>query len=589
MDPLPPYALDQRTLPMPVARPATPIEPRSRTVEELERSLHRVTTYLTRRQVGADHWAGFLSSSALACAMSIVALKLANENLYAEQIQKGRRWLVRTQLDDGGWGDATVDESNLNATSLALAALALTAGQKPLAAEVQALSRAQTRLQELGGWPAVADPSRCTLSGPCRTVAALAGLLDFRRIKRLRPEVILIPARWRRTISTTFPAYLSIAMLHTSKAGNPLDLLPTYRGSCRRSLAWLERVQGADGSFEESSFLTSVIVMGMVGSGHADLPWLRAALAFVLESQRADGGWPIDRDLETFDTDLAVFAYYEAGQSVPHGDKVRSWLLDRQLHDPCFATSASPGGWAWAMPAGWPDSDDTACTLLALRALGVPASAAAIRRGVHWLESMQSASGAWPTFVRNSKMPFDHDCPYITGHVLSALRAAERLENNARALERALAYLQRAQRYDGTFPSIWFREAVAGTASVLEALGECELLHLAMARRARVALLRLQNEDGGWAGMRLEPSTAEETSWALLALLATPEDAASRRAVDRGVEWLLTHQRQDGTWEPAPIALYYSAMWYSDSIYAVALPMQALARAQARQADQYAE
>src|SRR5262249_37063738 len=156
------------------------------------------------------------------------------------------RWLVRTQLDDGGWGDATMDESNLNATSLSLAALVFTAGPKPSAAEVQALSQAQARLQELGGWSAVADPSHCTLSGPCRTVAALAGLLDFRRIKRLRPEVVLIPARWRRTISTTFPAYLSIALLHTAKAGNLLDLLPTYRRARRRSLAWLERVQGAD-------------------------------------------------------------------------------------------------------------------------------------------------------------------------------------------------------------------------------------------------------------------------------------------------------------------------------------------------------
>nr|MBF6591171.1 hypothetical protein [Ktedonobacterales bacterium] len=246
-------------------------------------------------------------------------------------------------------------------------------------------------------------------------------------------------------------------------------------------------------------------------------------------------------------------------------------------------------GWAWAMPAGWPDSDDTAYTLLALRALGEPASAATLRRGGRWLEGMQSKSGAWATFVRNSTMPFDHDCPYITGHVLSALQAAHRLEANPRLLERALAYLRRAQRYDGSFASIWFRESVAGTASVLEALADCGLTHLPMATRAHAVLPRLQNDDGGWGGMRMQPSTAEETAWALLALLRYPEDAISIRAVERGVEWLLSHQRADGTWEPTPIALYYSAMWYSDSYYAITLPAQALARARGRYLDQYAE
>ena len=54
---------------------------------------------------------------------------------------------------------------------------------------------------------------------------------------------------------------------------------------------------------------------------------------------------------------------------------------------------------AWAMPAGWPDSDDTAYTILALRALGLPASAPAMRRGARWLEGMQNTDGSWPTFV----------------------------------------------------------------------------------------------------------------------------------------------------------------------------------------------
>ncbi|HKO23811.1 MAG TPA: prenyltransferase/squalene oxidase repeat-containing protein, partial [Chloroflexota bacterium] len=537
----------------------------------LQRCLDHTVAYLHEQQRSGDHWVGTLSSSALATAISIVALQVVDGARYRAHIVRGHRWLLQTQADDGGWGDAVVDASNINATSLALAALTFTATPDTQAADQPALDRARACLERLGGFAAVGDPARCTLSGPCRTVCCLAGLMDWRRIKRLRPEVILLPARLRRTISTTFPAYLSLASLHSRMVPHPLNYLPTYGRALRAALTWLRRAQGPNGSFEESAFLTSVIIMGLVASGHRDLPWLPDAIRFVAQSQRDDGSWPIDRDLETFDTDLVVFALQEAGVPVPGAERVRAWLLARQFDQVCFPTSARPGGWAWAMPAGWPDSDDTSYTMLALRALGVPASAPAIRRGARWLEGMQNTDGSWPTFVRNSKMPFDHDCPYVTGHVLCALHAAGRLEENPRTLDRALAYLSRAQRYDGSFASIWFREATAGTASVLEALAVCGLIATpaeggswasSMARRARDALLRGQNDDGGWAGLRmLQASTVEETAWAILALLRCPLDEAITRAVSRGVEWLIAHQRSDGTWAAAPIGLYYSAMW----------------------------
>lgn len=552
------------------------------TVTHPTRALRRALAFLRGDQRADSSWAGVLSSSALATAMSIVALQTSNRDTHAALVGAGRRWLLQTQNADGGWGDATTDASNINATSLALGALAFTGMKDGVDAKTrEAVQRGEERLAAFGGWQAVGDPNHCTLSGPCRTVAAMAGILDWGRIKRLRPEVIYLPAPVRRTISTTYPAYLSIAMLHAARAPHPLNNLPTYREACRRALDWLAQAQGPNGSFEESVFLTSVIVTCMKATGHDTLPWLPKAIQFVVESQRPDGGWPIDRDLETFDTDMTVFALTAANEAIPQAEKVRAWLLNRQMETSCFPTGAKPGGWAWAMPAGWPDSDDTAYTLLAMRALGEPPTSSTLRRGARWLEGMQSSNGGWSTFVRNSNMPFDHHCPYITGHALSALHAVGRLAERPRILERALAYLRREQRYDGSFASIWFREATAGTASVLEALADCGLLDSDIAVRARDYLLRSQNDDGGWSGLRLAPSTAEETAWAVMALLRCPHDTSVMNVARRGAEWLARHQRPDGTWNPAPIGLYYSAMWYSDSYYAVTLPAQALARARA--------
>jgi squalene-hopene/tetraprenyl-beta-curcumene cyclase len=171
--------------------------------------------------------------------------------------------------------------------------------------------------------------------------------------------------------------------------------------------------------------------------------------------------------------------------------------------------------------------------------------------------------------------------------VLAALQAAGRLRERPLLLDRAMAFLKRVQRYDGSFSSIWFREAVAGSASVLEALADCALLDSPIAAGARAALLLHQNDDGGWGGIRrLHASTAEETAWAVLALLRCPLDEAMRHAVTRGLDWLIAQQRADGTWAPHPVALYMSALWYSDSSYAVTLPLQALARARVLYAGQ---
>jgi squalene-hopene/tetraprenyl-beta-curcumene cyclase len=67
----------------------------------------------------------------------------------------------------------------------------------------------------------------------------------------------------------------------------------------------------------------------------------------------------------------------------------------------------------------------------------------------------------------------------------------------------------------------------------------------------------VQNEDGGW-GEDLRSyssdewigrgaSTASQTAWALLALLAAGERDSA--AVERGVRWLADTQAEDGSWD----------------------------------------
>jgi squalene-hopene/tetraprenyl-beta-curcumene cyclase len=79
------------------------------------------------------------------------------------------------------------------------------------------------------------------------------------------------------------------------------------------------------------------------------------------------------------------------------------------------------------------------------------------------------------------------------------------------------------------------------------------------AQRAADWLRQVQNEDGGWGEtcasykkpeLRGEgPSTASQTAWALLGLMAAGDYESD--SVTRGIEYLLSNLNQEGNWPEA--------------------------------------
>jgi squalene-hopene/tetraprenyl-beta-curcumene cyclase len=100
---------------------------------------------------------------------------------------------------------------------------------------------------------------------------------------------------------------------------------------------------------------------------------------------------------------------------------------------------------------------------------------------------------------------------------------------------------------------------IYGTWSVLCALNAAGVDHEApMMRKAVQWLIAIQNADGGWGedgasykldyrGYEAAPSTASQTAWALLGLMAAGE--VEHAAVGRGIAHLARNQGIDGLWE----------------------------------------
>ncbi len=316
-----------------------------------------------------------------------------------------------------------------------------------------------------------------------------------------------------------------------------------------------------------------------------------------------------------WDTVLTMIALADAGLPADHPALVSAarWVLGEEIRGPgdwqVRRPDLAPGGWAFEFDNDtYPDTDDIAEVVLALRRAGPlnpeepnsAANRAAIERGLTWLAGMQSKDGGWGAFDADNtrklvnKLPFcdfgaviDPPSADVTAHIVEAFAAEGRAAEPA--ARRGVVWLLRAQEPDGSWFGRWGANYIYGTGAVVPALIAAGVKPSKPAIRRAVAWLEEhQNPDGGW-GEDLRSyddpalagrgeSTASQTAWALLALLAAGERDSA--ATQRGVGWLARTQRADGSWdEPQFTGTGFPGDFYINyHLYRLAFPISALGR-----------
>ncbi len=569
-------------------------------------------------------WEGRLSDSALGVSVSITALNFKDPEKYRQRIKMGLNWLYQNQNLDGGFGDSQESPSNVSTSLLSFAAVSACSWVEEVRSEkmMQGIN-AYLKSCKIDAYSEdvirrILDHYQddLTFSVPILTMCALCGIPGdeaFEKIPQLPFELSLMPRSIYRVLKLSVVSYaipaliaVGIAIFRHKKRKNPL-MKWIRNASVAPAMKLLQKLQPESGGYLEAIPLTAFVSLCLIRSGYENHPVVTRGLKFLEDTQRNDGGWPIDIDLSTWVTTLSVKALTSGSDmSLFPADraKISQHLRSVQNIKTHPFNGTSPGGWGWtSFPGSVPDGDDTSGTILALLALDKDQPEQIlpeVSNGCDWLTRLQNNDGGLPTFSKGwGKLPFDQSCCDITGHALLALvqtsivasRQNRKVNGWHRSIERATRFLEVRQGSRGELLPLWFgnqhtpkhQNPVYGTARVVSYLNgaiqsgypdeRIKVRWNGIIHKGCKFLLSVQNDDGSWGGDLHIPGTIEETALALNALSHYPCAAETERAI----QWFETkHDLLEFT--PAPIGLYFASLWYSEELYPVTAFIEAMSK-----------
>lgn len=611
--------------------------------EAATRCLERAVAHLLSLQSSEGWWKGELETNVTMDAEDLLLREFLGIRGDAET-RLAANWIRSQQRDDGTWATFHGGPGDRSTTIEAYAALRLAGDPQ----DAEHMRRAAAFVRESGGLAGARVFTKLWL--------ALFGQWPWNELPALPPEVVFLPrwfplniydfACWARqtivplTVVWSFrpavPLPFGLDELRTPAPPTAYEPLNTWKGifgrldrvlhsydrvhirslrrrALRRAEQWIVRRQEADGSWGgiQPPWVYSLIALRLLGYP-LDHPAVRAGLDGLDRFTITAGGV---RRLEAcqspvWDTALAVVALTDAGVAADDPAIVRAaeWLLGEEVSVrgdwAVRRPHLEPGGWAFEFANdNYPDIDDTAEVVLALRRVGHPDPRrveGAVGRAVAWTLGMQSRDGAWGAFDADNTRRVCRELPFcdfgevidppsedVTAHAVEML-GHEGLRDNA-AVRRAVDRLWRWQRPDGSWFGRWGANYVYGTGAVVPALVAAgESPEDPRIARAVGWLERHQNPDGGW-GEDLRSyrdaewigrgaSTASQTAWALLALMAA--DRRASPAVERGIAFLVEAQLSDGTWdEPYFTGTGFPGDFYINyHLYRLIFPVTALGR-----------
>lgn len=361
--------------------------------------------------------------------------------------------------------------------------------------------------------------------------------------------------------------HIALTPLHLHKAG--------YKVAEKFMLDRIEK----NGTLYSYASATFYLVYALLALKYDEKsPIIRKAVAGILSyKSKNKTGWHIQNSPSTvWDTALLSYSMQEAGMPANHPIiiKANKYLLNKQQFTrgdwSVNAPYASAGGWGFSDTNSFiPDNDDSSAALRALTRQSKVNQHIKLswERGLTYLIAMQNKDGGWGAFEKNAYQPLlahlplenakdalnDDSTADLTGRVLEFLGNFANLKRKNYNIKKAVEWLLKCQRLDGSWYGKWGVCYIYGTWAAITGLRGVgiEKNHPAIDKAVKW-LESIQRKDGGWGEscssaeketyVPLSFSTLSQTAWALDTLLTIR--SVESPSVKMAVQYLLNSQQQ---------------------------------------------
>ncbi len=421
----------------------------------LQQAIARAEEALLALQHPEGYWHGELIVDATLCA-DLIFYMWQSGRMDPVLVTKCAQHILGKRLADGGWALYEGGSPELNATLKCYVALCL-------AGETRGeLAREADFIRHMGGCVAASTYVRFWL--------ALLGLLPWRELPSIPPEIILLPrsapfhlgrlSAWSRVILVPMsvlwhyqpaPAItpgFDIGELHAPnrrksrgrlaqlpfrlldraiKAAEDIGAMPLREAALKAAELWMiERMgEGSDGlGAVFPSMLNALMAFRCLGYAETHPLMQKARSDFEKLYVEDEKGFRIQPCFSpVWDTAIAMIALARssadgAAQAVAKG---YAWLFKREVRyygDWAMDNpGVEPGGWAFEFRnVFYPDIDDTAMVLIAFARAGLGSSARSVcwasERAFRWIMRMQCRDGGWAAFDRDVMDPWLEHVPF---------------------------------------------------------------------------------------------------------------------------------------------------------------------------------
>ncbi len=527
--------------------------------DELAKAICKTQDYFLRTQKPDGYWAGELEADTTLTADYILLMHFLGEVDEREQ-QRAARYLLKKQLEDGGWYIYANGPSEISASVKAYFALKL-AGYSP---DESFMQRARQCILNLGG------VMKCNAF--TKIYLAIFGQLDWKWTPATPAEMMLFPSvfpfniyemsYWSRCI--VVPLTIVAARGYTARVSINIDELYTIpraqvqddirrdsrlswrnlfitanwlfkrydrfhigflrRWAVKKALTWvLARVEKSGGlGAIWPGMINTIFALKALGYPN-DHPQIKRALQEVqlLKIEDEDSLHMQPCVSPVWDTGWAVIAMHDSGLASNHPALVKAaeWLISKEVREygdwRLKCPNVEPSGWYFEYANEWyPDTDDSAVVLMGIQRVLPPQGsnkAKSLLRGTRWLLGMQCSDGGWGAFDRDNNRKVLNHIPFadfgalldpstsdVTGRCLDWLGRVG-FDLSHPAITKAVEFLKKEQELDGSWFGRWGCNYIYGTWSVLSGLSSAgENMQSGYIRRAVAWLKSVQLKDGGW-------------------------------------------------------------------------------------------